>query len=139
MALFGDKKTRRRRFMESPELDLRDPATTVLAADVVLEGDLRTPGDAVVGGRIDGGLEVGGRLYLLKGAQVQGAVQAKDAKVEGVVEGPVSVSGKLEVGKSARITGDLTASKLSIAEGALVRGSLDSSTEPVHFTEKRKE
>ena len=87
---------------------------------------------------MSGNREVAGRLALLTGARVQGAVLAKQARVEGTVDGPVTVEGKLEVGQSARIDGDLTAGKLAIAEGALVRGSLNSSTEPHRFVEKRK-
>jgi cytoskeletal protein CcmA (bactofilin family) len=143
MALFGGKtkdgEKRRRRFLEKPEIDTRDDATTVLAETLAFEGDIRAAGDAVLAGQVAGNVEVVGRLALLKGGRVQGAVFAAQARVEGMVEGPVTVSGKLEVGQAARIDGDLTAGVLAIAEGALVRGSLNSATEPHHFTEKREQ
>ena len=143
MALFGGKNKdgdrKRRRFLETPEIDTRDDATTVLAETATLEGDLRAAGDAVLAGHIAGNVEVVGRLALLKGGRVQGAVLADQARVEGMVEGPVTVNGKREVGQSARIDGDLTAGVLAIAEGALVRGSLNSATEPHHFTERRQD
>lgn len=143
MALFGGKtkdgEKKRRRFMEKPEIDTRDDATTVLAEALVFEGDIRAAGDAVLAGRVAGNLEVAARLALLKGGLVRGAVFADQARVEGTVEGPVTVKGKLEVGQAARIEGDLTAGVLAIAEGALVRGSLNSATEPHRFTEKRQD
>ena len=141
MALFGSKTPadkRRRRFLEIPEIDTKNDVSTVLAKSLLLEGDLRTAGDAVVAGRVAGNLEVAGRLALLAGARVEGGVAAKQARVEGTVDGPVIVEGTLEIGKFARIDGDLTAGKLAIAEGAFVRGSLNSSTEPHRFVEKRK-
>lgn len=142
MALFGGKskdgEKKRRRFMEKPEIDTSDDATTVLAETLVFEGDIRAAGDAVLAGQIAGNVEVVGRLALLKGGLVRGAVYADQARVEGTVEGPVTVKGKLEVGQSARIEGDLTAGVLAIAEGALVRGSLNAATEPHHFTERRE-
>jgi cytoskeletal protein CcmA (bactofilin family) len=142
MALFGGKSRdgdrKRRRFLETPEIDTRSDKTTVLAEAVVLEGDLRAASDAVLAGQIAGNVEVAGRLALVKSSRVQGGVVAAAARVEGAVEGPVTVRGKLEVGQSARIDGDLTAGVLAIAEGAVVRGSLNSATEPHHFTEKRQ-
>ena len=141
MALFGNKAPadkKRRRFLEIAEINTRKDTTTVLAQSLLLEGDLRTAGDTVVAGQVAGNLEVAGRLVLLLGARVQGAVVAKQARVEGTVDGPVTVEAKLEVGQSAHIDGDLTAGKLAIAEGAVVRGSLNSSTEPQRFVEKRQ-
>jgi cytoskeletal protein CcmA (bactofilin family) len=144
MALFGGKSggagdAKRRRFFETPEIDTRKESTTVLASSLVLEGDLLAAGDAVVAGRVAGNLEVKGRLALLKGSRVQGAVAAKEARIEGAVEGPVYVDDKLEVGQTARLEGDLNAGKIAIAEGAIVRGSLNSTTEPHRFVEKRQE
>jgi len=139
MALFGDKNRKhKRRFLESPGIDLQDPATSVLGKTFNLEGDLRTSGDTIMAGYVEGVLEVAGRLVLLRGGRVKGSVLASGALVEGTVEGPVSVSEKLEVGPSARVTGDLSAGTLAIAEGALVQGALNSNTEPMRFTEKRE-
>ena len=140
MALFGDKKTdkkQKRRFLETPEISPKDSTTTVLAREFKLEGDLTASGDAVVAGTIEGDLEVGRRLDLLGGGHVHGKVVASEARVEGIVEGPVQISGKLEVGPHARIEGDLAAGTLAIAEGALVRGTLNSGREPTHFVERR--
>jgi cytoskeletal protein CcmA (bactofilin family) len=142
MALFGGKskdgEKKRRRFLEKPEIDTRSDATTVLAEPVIFEGDIRAAGDAILAGKVAGNVEVAGRLVFHKSGHVRGAVFADQARVEGTVEGPVTVKGKLEVGQSARIDGDLTAGVLAIAEGALVRGSLNSATEPHQFTERRQ-
>ncbi len=140
MALFGDSKKdkkKKRRFLETTEIDPKDPTTTMLAAEFRLEGDLSAAGDAVVAGTVEGNLEVGRRLHLLVGGHVHGKVAAQDARVEGIVEGPVQIAAKLEVGPSARIEGDLAAGTLTIAEGALVRGTLNSPGGPTHFVEKR--
>jgi len=143
MALFGGKggagDAKRRRFFETPDIDTKKDSTTVLARTFVLEGDLRTAGDALVAGQVAGNLEVAGRLALLPGSRVHGAVAAKQARIEGTVEGPVYIEDKLEVGQSARLEGDLNAGKLAIAEGAVVRGKLNSSTEPHRFVERRQE
>lgn len=140
MPLFGDSrkdKKKNRRFLETPEIDSKNPATTILAAEFRLEGDLSVAGDAVVAGTVEGDLEVERRLHLLSGGHVHGKLVAQEARVEGIVEGPVRIAAKLEVGPNARIEGDLSAGTLAIAEGALVRGTLNSPGEPTHFVEKR--
>lgn len=140
MPLFGDSrkdKKKKRRFLETPEIDARDSATTILAAEFRLEGDLSAAGDAIVAGTVEGDLVVGRRLHLLSGGHVHGKLVAQEARVEGIVEGPVQIAAKLEVGPNARIEGDLTAGTLAIAEGALVRGTLNSPGEPTRFVEKR--
>jgi cytoskeletal protein CcmA (bactofilin family) len=125
--------------LESPEIDPRGEATTVLAREFRLEGDLTASGDAIVAGTVEGDLEVGKRLDLLAAGHVHGQVIAGEARVEGIVEGPVRIAGKLEVGPHARIEGDLSAGTLAIAEGALVRGTLNSPGEPRRFVERRGE
>jgi cytoskeletal protein CcmA (bactofilin family) len=135
MALFH----RKRRFLDVPEVDLRSPDTTILARELLFEGTLSTPGDAVVAGRLDGDLKVGGRLVLLVGGHIQGAATAGTAKIEGTVEGPLTVTGKLEVGGTARLMGDIRAERVAIAEGSMIRGRLDASEAPIRFTEQRKQ
>jgi len=129
---------RRRRFLEDKPIDRNEPGTTVVGSEATISGDLLTPGDAIVGGRVDGTLQVDGRLHLLAGAIVRGRLVATAAKLEGTVEGPIEVPGHLEVAPSARVIGEIEAGRLAIAEGALVRGTLRSETPTQRFTEKRQ-
>jgi len=134
MALFRGKK---KRFMDRPAIDPGKPETTVLASGLRLEGELKTAGDAIVAGQIDGRLEVGNRLHLTHEGRVTGGVMSEAAILEGTVDGPVTVTGRLEIGESARITGDVKADRIAIAEGASIRGALESSEAPHHFLERR--
>lgn len=127
----------RRRSSDSSPIDPTSPKTTTLARDLVVEGRVRTPGDAIVYGTLLGDLEVGGRLHMLSGSRVQGTVIAADACIEGTVEGPVSVTGKLEVRSTARLEGDLQAGTLAIAEGAVLLGTMRIQGELKRFVEQR--
>lgn len=127
-----------RRFFDGKPIDPADPATTVLAEGATVEGDLDTPGDAIVCGNVHGALRAAGRLHLRSGATVRGAVSAGEAKIDGSVEGPVTVSGKLEIGQAARVLGDLRAGNLAIAEGSLVRGNLQAEAPTHRFVERRE-
>jgi cytoskeletal protein CcmA (bactofilin family) len=133
----GSPVFHRRRSSDGTPIDPTDPKTTVLARDLVLEGRLRTPGDAILYGTLMGDLEVGGRLHMLGGSRVQGTVLASEARLEGTVEGPVTVSGKLEVSASARLEGDLQAGTLAMAEGAVLLGTLKIAGETHRFVERR--
>ena len=114
----------RRRSSDRSPIDPTNPKTTTLATDLVIEGRLRTPGDAIIYGTLQGDLEVGGRLRMLPGSRVQGTVLAAEARLEGTVEGPVTVTGKLEVARTARVEGDLQAGTLAMAEGAVLLGTM---------------
>lgn len=128
---------RKRRFLESPPLDPSDARTTIVASGLVLEGDVVAAGDASVAGTIEGRLEVKGRLHVVEGGAILGEIDAGDAKIDGEVEGPVRVRGRLEVGATARIEGDLEAERIAVAEGAVVRGALNSRESTDRFVERR--
>jgi cytoskeletal protein CcmA (bactofilin family) len=128
---------KRKRFLDLPPIDPSDPAITILARDLQLQGKVHTPGDAVVAGAVEGDVQVGGRLHVLEGSRIRGTVIAGDAKIEGTVEGPLVVGGRLEVGRNARIEGDLSAGKVAIAEGAMILGALKVASEPQRFVEQR--
>ena len=128
----------RRRSSDATPIDPTDPKTTVLARNLVLEGRVRAPGDAIVYGTLIGDLEVGGRLHALEGSRVQGTVAAGEARLEGTIEGPVTVGGKLEVSRTARLEGDLQAGTLAIAEGAVLLGTLKIAGETHRFVEQRR-
>ena len=127
----------RRRSSDGNPIDPTDPRTTVLARDLVVEGRVRTPGDAIVYGTLLGDLEVGGRLHALEGSRIQGTVLCGEARLEGTIEGPVSVTGKLEVSRTARVEGDLQAGTLAIAEGAVLLGTFKIAGETHRFVEQR--
>ena len=129
---------RRRRSSDKHPIDPTNPATTTLAKDLVIEGRVRTPGDAIVYGSLQGDLEVGGRLRAMPGSHVQGTVSATEANLQGTVDGPVTVTGKLEVMRTARDEGDVQAGTLAIAEGAVLLGTMRIAGETHRFVERRE-
>ena len=114
----------RRRSTDKSPIDPTNPKTTTLAKDLVFEGRVRTPGDAIVWGTLQGDLEVGGRLRAMPGSHVQGTVMAAEAHLQGTVDGPVTVTGKLEIAPTGRVEGDVQAGTLAIAEVMGHRGGL---------------
>lgn len=126
-----------RRFLDSPRFDPDAASSSVLAAGTRLVGDLRTPGDAVILGRIEGDVEAAGGLYLGGEGHVRGAVRARDACIEGTIEGPLEASGRVEVSPEGKISGGLRAARLDAAEGSSIQGDLVIQTTVNRFVEKR--
>ena len=128
----------RRRSTDKSPIDPTNPKTTTLAKDLVFEGRVRTPGDAIVWGTLQGDLEVGGRLRAMPGSHVQGTVMAAEAHLQGTVDGPVTVTGKLEIAPTGRVEGDVQAGTLAIAEGAVLLGTMRIAGETHRFVERRE-
>jgi cytoskeletal protein CcmA (bactofilin family) len=80
--------------------------------------------DLVVLGRLDGDLELRGRLRVGPKGSVHATVRAAAIEVEGEVEGELR-SDALSLLPTARVRGTFVAKRLSVQEGAVVEGSIN--------------
>ena len=83
-------------------------------------------GVSEIAGRVDGTIQVEGHpLTILAGAQVSAAtITAHEVVIGGNVTGQVDATGRIIVRETARIEGDLTAPSISVAEGAVLKGRI---------------
>lgn len=95
---------------------------TVIAADVVVRGDIEGPTDLHVEGRILGKVTVAG-VVLEESAEIDGPVTAEAAVIAGTVTGPV-IAKAVHVKATARIEGDVSYATLQIEAGARLSGRL---------------
>ena len=86
-------------------------ARMVIPEGVIIEGNLTGGTDTEISGRIDGNVNVDGRLYLGASALISGNVHAGACKVEGLVEGNVECTEYLELSESGRLNADVIAGK----------------------------
>jgi cytoskeletal protein CcmA (bactofilin family) len=56
---------------------------------------------------------------------VKATVEAKGIVVQGKLEGNVQASDRVELRKSAVVTGDIATQRISIEEGAYLKGKVD--------------
>ncbi len=100
----------------------------VLNSDVSVVGVLRFTDDLLVDGSVegeitsDGELTVGANATITAGAQTKVAVRTRSAIIHGRVSGDVVVTDRVELSSTAELVGDVTASKISIQEGAVFIG-----------------
>jgi cytoskeletal protein CcmA (bactofilin family) len=103
--------------MASDEATLIDAAATV-------EGQL-SGRDARVLGRFKGDVRLEGALVLGAGARLEATVEAASAEIAGTFQGELHV-GRLTLLDTARVEGSVEAKTLSIREGAVINGSVNS-------------
>ena len=105
------------------------PAASVLSGDLSVTGNLKTTGDIVVEGVIDGDI----RAHLLtvgETATIRGEIVADDIVINGRVIGRVRGL-KVRLTSSARVEGDIIHKTIAIESGAHFEGSVHRQDDPL--------
>ena len=125
----------KRRFLEGSAA-----TATFIGGQSVFEGNIRGVGQFVVSGEVHGDGDLEGGLNLSFGARWHGHIRAQQAIIAGEIVGSLSVEDKLEIGHTAVIRGKVSARTIAIAEGAIVDGEIEVTSDApvVRFEEKRE-
>ena len=100
-----------------------------IGASVLFKGELLSSEDMRIEGRIEGTIEIRNHdLILGTQAIIKADVVAKTVTIRGNVSGTVTASEKIEVSETAVVNGELTAPRLSIADGATVQGRINTAS-----------
>ena len=110
--------------MSLPSVD-----TAVVDRHTTLSGTV-SGHDLIVLGSLEGDLRLTGRLHIAAGSRLKARVQATVVELDGEFEGELRAE-TLRVAASARAKGVFVAERLSIEEGALLEGDVQS---PAHTT-----
>ena len=102
--------------------DSNNDYPTVLGADAVFKGQLKFEKGVRLLGKFDGEINSSGQLLIADGAMLTGDVKAGSIRVDGNVKGNLNAGEKVQLTASARVEGDLQASRLEVAEGAVLVG-----------------
>jgi cytoskeletal protein CcmA (bactofilin family) len=110
--------------MERP--DTRDKSATdavsVIGNGITIIGEVQCTTDLQVEGRVNGDIRCA-TLFLNVGGVVAGTIHADRVRVSGTVEGNIE-AGDLAIEPTARVTGDILYSRLKVATGGIMEGSL---------------
>ena len=101
---------------------------TVIGPNTKISGEISGTENLTVDGKVEGVIRLeGGCLTIRPDGQVRATVIAQDVIVLGRLEGEIRASGLLQLRGSAVVQGDVFAARLSIEDGASLRGNLDPS------------
>ena len=73
-------------------------------------------------GRFEGSINAKGKIVIADGANCKASVNARDIVLEGQVNGNVQATERVELKPTAKISGDITAAKMTMADGASIDG-----------------
>jgi cytoskeletal protein CcmA (bactofilin family) len=97
-----------------------------IGKSVVVKGELSGSEDLYVDGQVEGNIALkGNSLTVGPNGQVKANVEAKGVIVQGKLDGNVQASDRVELRKSAVMNGDITTQRISIEEGAYLKGKID--------------
>ncbi len=98
--------------------------SSVLGPTAVVIGNVRGTGDFEVRGKVQGSIEITGRVLVADGGVVLGGIEATVIKVCGEVRGNLLAEDGVSIAASGRVEGDILAPRVGIEAGARVRGTL---------------
>lgn len=96
---------------------------TVLGANSVMEGSLKSSANVRLDGQFTGTLEITGNVLVGETAQINADIHAKNVSIAGAVRGNVSGK-KVQLLRTGRIWGDIRAQALTTEEGAFIDGKI---------------
>lgn len=90
-----------------------------------LKGELSGNEDLVVNGRLHGEIDLGNHnLTVEREGKIEANIRAKNITIHGEIKGNIFASGKVLIIKDAQMVGDISASRISIMDGAQFKGSV---------------
>jgi cytoskeletal protein CcmA (bactofilin family) len=96
-----------------------------LGPSLSLKGELSGEEDIMIEGHIQGKVNLqNNNLLVARKGNIKADIQVKSITIEGSVTGNINASGKVFISKEGRMKGDITASVISIMDGAQFKGSV---------------
>jgi len=101
-------------------------AATVIGRSMKVRGEFSGSDDLLVDGEIEGVLKLASsRLTVRAEGVVRATVLAQEVVVMGRIEGEIRATGRVELRSGAVVVGDVYSSRLSMEDGAVLRGKVD--------------
>ena len=99
---------------------------TVIGRSMKISGELSGTGDLLVDGEVEGTVRLlSSKLTVRVDGIVKAGIVAQDVTVLGHLEGEVHATGRVDLRDGAVVYGNVYSARLSIEEGATLRGSID--------------
>lgn len=127
----GSVKSEDTKQPESPALPAEERrAVAWVGKSVIFKGTLISSEDMTIDGQVEGTIEILNQgLTIGPDADIRADIVAGTVTIHGTVIGSIRASAKVDIRATGRIDGDLTSPRIVLADGAVVRGRVDTLSE----------
>lgn len=109
-------------------------STTLISPDTVIVGDVHFAGNLDVEGLVQGNIiaqpDKESLVRVVNKGRVEGEIRAPSVIINGVVEGDIHSSRHIELAPKGRVQGNVHYTRIEMAAGSEVNGSLTHNAEP---------
>lgn len=99
--------------------------TSQLGPALCFKGELSGSEDVIMLGEFQGTVNLANNNLIIDNkSKVKAEIRVKNITVKGSVEGNISATGKVLIEQQGQMIGDISASRISIMEGAQFKGSV---------------
>jgi cytoskeletal protein CcmA (bactofilin family) len=96
-----------------------------IGRSLVIKGEISGSESIFVDGRIEGSINLAEhRVTIGRNGNVQANINAKEVVIMGKVTGNVDCSDRLDIRSEGSLTGDVVTHRISVEDGALLKGSV---------------
>ena len=97
-----------------------------IGKSVIIKGELTGSEDLTIEGQVEGKIELRQNILTIgPNGKITAEIFAKAVVVQGEVKGNVTATEKVDIRDNGSVDGDVAAPRVSIADGAHFRGSID--------------
>ncbi len=108
----------------SQSSSLADVAT--IGKSLFIKGDITGAESLLIEGKVDGTISLpGNRVTIGRHGAVAANIQAREIVIHGKVHGNLDASDRVEIRAEGSLVGDITAARISVEDGAFVKGGID--------------
>lgn len=109
---------------------------TVIGRDAKIKGELSFDNSAKILGGFEGKIVAKGEVIIGETANCRATVEAGTVIVDGPIEGDIIAKDRIQLTPKAKVKGDITASSLSVGEGASFVGHCKVGPDAVRLSEE---
>ena len=110
-----------------------------IGKSVVFKGNLMSAEDLTIDGRVEGTIELPDHgLTIGPNADIRADIFAKAVTVRGTVTGIITAGNKVVISETGSVEGDIISPRLAMADGAVVRGRVDTLTQGAEAIDPRR-
>lgn len=98
----------------------------MLGTNVTIKGQIFSRGDLTIEGEVEGSIECPEHLLTIgANARVDAGMKAREIVIHGNIQGNIEAVEKVDIRKGAGLVGDIKTARITIEDGAYLKGSID--------------